>query len=1628
MSARNLKLPPTQSACAAVIAFGCQMSKRNERMSPLRIIARMALLSWALWFTHASAQSPSSIGGGGGGGGTVSYNTTYYEQDKLLRSGEVIEALGPTLMGDHVNEYNGTLEFQQTDVSLPGNNALPVSVGRRAVTGSRELALAGGLFGDWDLDIPHLHTLGPAHVLNQGDWSGLAADGVTYTSQRCSQIQVPKNISVTAPSGGGTTLYNWIQWWDGYHLYAPGSGDQTLLARYPYTGYVPGSSSAYIYETKQPDGGPYPVLTKEHWNLSCLSALASGGTGEGFLARAPDGTSYQFDRMVFRDYPAFAVPTGDGTSAGAPRSEYWILPSQVTDRFGNWVRYSYDTSDGWKVLTITSSDGRSLSFTYVSGTHRVQTVTDGTRTWTYGYSGTGTLQSVTLPDSSSWQFAIQSLETRPFFAKRDPSCFPSEINTVDANTYTGTITHPSGAVGTFTLHDTWHGRSNVDPQISGCLISTANYLSTYFATYALTSKTLTGPGMPSMTWNYSYSPASGSHSPCNGCVSTKTVTVTDPQGNVTIDTYGTQFLVNEGLLLSSAVGPSGASALRTTSISYASPSGGPYVSNIGYHASIDDWSSDLYLPENQRVVSQQGVTFTKNVSDFDTFARPVMLTRSNTIGYAKTETFLYYDQYSLWVLGQLSNHEIGGIETETVDFNTTTATPSATYAFNKLTNKFFFNTDGTLSSVQDGLGNSTSFSSYKRGLPQTIGYADGTSVHAVVNNIGLITSATNEANTTWTYGYDSMGRLSSATAPTGDAVSYNTRNFTFVQVGSSEYGIAAGHWRQTITEGTATTINYFDARWRKRLTVTYDTNDVGDTERFQRFDFDPYNRTTFASYPLRTVGSVTDSLNGTRTTYDALGRVTGTSADSELGALTTTTQYLSGFQTRFTDARGFLTTNGYQAYDDPDDVSLVSSALPEGVNLSIARNVFRQATSITRSGTYNGTAVSATRSYVYDLNHLLCKTIDPETGATIQQLDAANNVSWRVSGQSFTNPSTCNQTDVAPTISGVNFAYDARNRVTGTTYGDGSPSVGKTYTADGLLHTTTSNGSTWTYGYNNRRLMTSESLNYNGTVLAIGRAYDANGHVSGLTYPNGAIASYSPNALGEPTQVSGSASNVTYQPDGTIAGFTYANGIIHTRTENTRALPLANIDAGILNDQYTYNPNGRVTGITDVLAGTTTRSMDYDGLNRLILANACGVWGSGSYTYDPLDNVRTSVLGGRSSTHNYDASNRLLSIVNSSGTTSYGYDSQGNVNSRGSLVYAFDLGNRMEFGNGENATYDGNFRRVGVTRPDGSSQIWFYDLAGEMLYQLANSGSTVVGTRYIYLGGHVISEVTSTTGPSYIHTDALGSPVKRTDASGALISSTAYEPFGRTASGVVPTDDLGFTGHVNAPELGLAYAQARFYDPLAGRFVSVDPVVTNQATGDSFNHYAYVENDPFDHVDPTGACTGSHLQDSLGLCASTGGFTTDTGGVSQAVSIASAVKEAFSKLLPAAKTPTVPQPGTPLARIRQAAGDAIEKVDEIGGQLLARWLRGILIHQLFDIYVDALGPDYAAEVSYKDHEPVAWGTLGSSRADAIHGPETAPTIAVELKTGGAYLTRGQAQRYKANLPVNTVLYEIREGE
>ena len=55
--------------------------------------------------------------------------------------------------------------------------------------------------------------------------------------------------------------------------------------------------------------------------------------------------------------------------------------------------------------------------------------------------------------------------------------------------------------------------------------------------------------------------------------------------------------------------------------------------------------------------------------------------------------------------------------------------------------------------------------------------------------------------------------------------------------------------------------------------------------------------------------------------------------------------------------------------------------------------------------------------------------------------------------------------------------------------------------------------------------------------------------------------------------------------------------------------------------------------------------------------------------------------------------------------------------------------------------------------------------------------------------------------------------------------------------------------------------QQRYYDPVAGRFLGVDPAVTDANTGGSFNRYNYANNNPYLFTDPDGKCG---LREGLG--------------------------------------------------------------------------------------------------------------------------------------------------------------------
>ena len=93
-----------------------------------------------------------------------------------------------------------------------------------------------------------------------------------------------------------------------------------------------------------------------------------------------------------------------------------------------------------------------------------------------------------------------------------------------------------------------------------------------------------------------------------------------------------------------------------------------------------------------------------------------------------------------------------------------------------------------------------------------------------------------------------------------------------------------------------------------------------------------------------------------------------------------------------------------------------------------------------------------------------------------------------------------------------------------------------------------------------------------------------------------------------------------------------------------------------------------------------------------------------------------------------------------------------------------------------------------------------------------------------------------------------------TDATGNVIWKENYRPYGeRTVKAPAAADNgLWFTGKPAEEETGLSYIGARYYSPVLGRFMGVDPADFSESNIHSFNRYAYGNNNPIKNIDPDG--------------------------------------------------------------------------------------------------------------------------------------------------------------------------------
>src|SRR3989338_2744824 len=293
-------------------------------------------------------------------------------------------------------------------------------------------------------------------------------------------------------------------------------------------------------------------------------------------------------------------------------------------------------------------------------------------------------------------------------------------------------------------------------------------------------------------------------------------------------------------------------------------------------------------------------------------------------------------------------------------------------------------------------------------------------------------------------------------------------------------------------------------------------------------------------------------------------------------------------------------------------------------------------------------------------------------------------------------------------------------------------------------------------------------------------------------------------------------------PDGNILTYEY--------DVNDRLDYIKNQANQILVD-YTYDIIGRRTK-AQYLNGTYT-DYTYDDANQLLsLINkkADGtIISSFTYNYDNVGNRLTMTTTQGAYSYNYDDNYQLKTVTYPDlSTSTYNYDLNGNLTQDGTYTYTYDYDNRLvsviPVATGiQSATYkyDPFGRRIEKNINSIITKYLYDD--DQVISETDSQGLTQA--RYIYGAGIDEPIIMIRSGNTYFyHYDGLGSVVNLTDSSGNVVESYTYDEYGKPNQTSSIGNPYYFTGRELDTETGLYYYRARYYSPLIGRFLQVDPI------------------------------------------------------------------------------------------------------------------------------------------------------------------------------------------------------------
>lgn len=434
----------------------------------------------------------------------------------------------------------------------------------------------------------------------------------------------------------------------------------------------------------------------------------------------------------------------------------------------------------------------------------------------------------------------------------------------------------------------------------------------------------------------------------------------------------------------------------------------------------------------------------------------------------------------------------------------------------------------------------------------------------------------------------------------------------------------------------------------------------------------------------------------------------------------------------------------------------------------------------------------ATTTYVHDDFGNKVQQISPDSGTTSYAYDLAGNLIQAIDAKGHI----------------TQYTYDAGNRL--LTVDRAGTDDDETYAYDnctngvGLLCWVTSgNGEVVAYQYDGFGNIAAQTT----SNKAIKYQYDAQRHVTRITYPSGRVVNYTYNAGGQVTAVSVTengttttlASNITYAAMGPATGWTYGNGTPHTRQYDqqywVRSIATPNV-SNLAYSQYDLNGN-----LTRLAVDGTNDVFGYDLFDQLNAAS--GDFGSRSYEYDAIGNRTSLTADGAAVAYSYTANSNRISTQ--TGFT-YTLDANGNT----AVKRATDGS-----GSGVQYQYSPHNRLVGVSSllaPAAPIANYAYNALGQRAYKLANGSQT----RYHYgLDGKLLAEVDASGAvqQEYVYLNDAPLALLGVPQSGTTVSyDVSTDTTGTTSSAwTVKSDSIAVGGTYYYLDMSKAVAATQAY-------------------------------------------------------------------------------------------------------------------------------------------------------------------------------------------------------------------------